>query len=160
MEIRNAARTVIIDENNQIALINVRDGEYYKIPGGGIEEGESEETAAKREALEESGCSVELIRKIGEQAFVDNNPRYGEMTHHSVCFLAKKISYDGTTSFDDLEQSNKMRVFWTSFDNAIKLFSSAKTDDNFAAKINERDYHFVLDAQKMLIGENKIKIEI
>ena len=59
METKNAARTVIVDENNQIALINVRDGEYYKIPGGGIEEGESEEMAAKREALEESGCAVE-----------------------------------------------------------------------------------------------------
>lgn len=116
MIIRKAARTVIIDDNDLVALISVRDGEYYKIPGGGIEEGESEEQAALREALEETGCQVEIIKKIGKKQFIDKNPLYGETIHHSVCFLAKKLKEINSTSFNDYEQSNKMKLIWVNFE--------------------------------------------
>jgi 8-oxo-dGTP diphosphatase len=87
MNVRNAARTVIVDKgNNLIALINVRDGEYYKIPGGGVDDGETEESAAIREAMEESGCKIEIIDKIGEHQFVDDN----KTIHRSVCFFGKQ----------------------------------------------------------------------
>ena len=150
MNIKNAARTVIVDENNLVALIDVRGGEYYKIPGGGIEVGESEEQAAKREAREEAGCKIEIIKKIGEQQFVDNNSKFGEMTHHSVCYLAKKIGDKKETSFDDWEKSNQMKLIWVTFSKAIELFSGVTTTDFFGSEINKRDFGFVLQAQELL----------
>ena len=36
----------------------------WNLPGGGVEDGESIESAAKRECQEEAGISVNLIRKI------------------------------------------------------------------------------------------------
>lgn len=34
IKIKRAARTVIFDDNGMTPIINVRNGEYYKIPGG------------------------------------------------------------------------------------------------------------------------------
>ncbi len=150
MKIKNAARTVIFDENDLIAIIDVRNGEYFKIPGGGIQDNESIEDAAKREALEEAGCQVELLKIIGEQQFIDNNPDFGQTTHHSVCFLAKKIGEQNNSSFDDWEKSNQMKLIWVTLTKAIELFSKVNTSDFFGSQINKRDFDFVLKAQEEL----------
>lgn len=58
---RNRGSVVII-ENEKVCLIKrVKAGSvYYVFPGGGIEEGESSEEAAIREAFEELGVEVKL----------------------------------------------------------------------------------------------------
>lgn len=65
---RNRGSVVII-ENNKVGLIQrIRDGSvYYVFPGGGIEDGETPEEGAKREALEELGVELrvnECIAKV------------------------------------------------------------------------------------------------
>lgn len=154
MHTKNAARTVIVDEQGLTALIDVRHGEYFKIPGGGIEPGESEEQAAIREALEEAGCQVELVQKIGEHEFIDYNPKFGETRHHSVCFLAKKVGNSAATAFDEWEQSNQMKLIWVSFAKAEELFSGVTTTDFFGSEINKRDHAFVQKAQEVLSSTN------
>lgn len=69
--------SVILVENEKVALIQrTRDGiVYYVFPGGGIENGETPEEGAKREAFEELGVEVkvhECIKKVdfnGKQYF-------------------------------------------------------------------------------------------
>jgi 8-oxo-dGTP diphosphatase len=53
---------VLIVQDKSVALIaRVRDGQrYYVVPGGGVEDGETLEQAAVREALEELGVHVAL----------------------------------------------------------------------------------------------------
>lgn len=57
---------VVIVEDERLMLIErVRGGRtYYLFPGGGIEEGETAEDAAVREAREELGLDVKLGRMI------------------------------------------------------------------------------------------------
>ena len=54
--------SVILIENNKVALIKRtrEDTVYYVFPGGGIEEGETPEMGAVREASEELGVRVQL----------------------------------------------------------------------------------------------------
>lgn len=54
--------SIILIEENRVALIKrVREGSvYYVFPGGGIQENETPEAAAIREAFEELGVEVEL----------------------------------------------------------------------------------------------------
>lgn len=58
---RHAVRTIVEDPTTRkIALIFVQKGQYYKLPGGGIEVDEDHTFAAEREALEEIGCKVKV----------------------------------------------------------------------------------------------------
>ncbi|MDE4086816.1 NUDIX domain-containing protein [Planococcus maritimus] len=54
--------SVVLIEENKVALIKrVRDDSvYYVLPGGGIQQHETPEAAAKREAFEELGVQVEI----------------------------------------------------------------------------------------------------
>ncbi|MCZ8537076.1 NUDIX domain-containing protein [Paenisporosarcina quisquiliarum] len=62
---------VILVENNHVALIKrIRnDSVYYVFPGGGIDEGEDPKTAAKREAFEELGVTVNISECVSKVEF-------------------------------------------------------------------------------------------
>jgi len=140
-KIRKAARTVIFDELDRVAILEVKNGDYHKIPGGGIDDGENEESTAVREALEESGCDVKIIKKIGEQDFID--PGDDNLIHHSVCFLAEKIKNHETSFFTKEEEENKFRLLWLPVNEAIELFKNVKTKLPFELAMNNRDLKFL-----------------
>jgi len=74
-------------ENNGIVLIKRKNPPYgWAIPGGFVDYGESLESAAVREALEETSLEVELLYQLGAYSNPMRDPR-----HHtiSVVFVAK-----------------------------------------------------------------------
>jgi 8-oxo-dGTP diphosphatase len=58
---------VVLVQDGRVALIRRRraDAVYYLFPGGGVEEGETDEAAASREACEELGVDVRVGRLLG-----------------------------------------------------------------------------------------------
>lgn len=62
---------VVIVESNKVLLIKRtrKKAVYYVFPGGGIEQGETPEAAAEREALEELGLKVKVRTKFAEVLF-------------------------------------------------------------------------------------------
>jgi len=59
---------IVLIEDNKVALIERhRAGlNYFVFPGGGVNEGESPEQAAIREAMEELGIQVAIKQKVAE----------------------------------------------------------------------------------------------
>ena len=57
LRIRRAARALVLDDADRLLLVRFREGEraVWLTTGGGIEEGESDESALRRELLEEAG---------------------------------------------------------------------------------------------------------
>jgi 8-oxo-dGTP diphosphatase len=80
---------VVILFQNRLVLVKRKNPPYqgkFALPGGFVEIGESTEKAAAREALEETGLSVEIIKLVG----VYSDPRRDPRRHTvSVCYIAK-----------------------------------------------------------------------
>jgi len=61
---RTAVRCLVVRES-KICIIHVKKGNYYKLPGGGVEPEDLDGTVScKRECLEETGCEVVVRPEI------------------------------------------------------------------------------------------------
>ena len=65
---RLAAGCVIV-KNNSILLLHRIDKDWWEVPGGKAEQGETLEQTAAREFKEELGATVEIIRELGKTIF-------------------------------------------------------------------------------------------
>ena len=87
---RNPVPTVdliIEDGKGRIILIERKNPpEGWALPGGFVDYGETLESAAKREAREETGLDVELIRQFHAYSDPARDPRHHTIT---VVFIAK-----------------------------------------------------------------------
>ncbi|KAK5119409.1 hypothetical protein LTR85_007509 [Meristemomyces frigidus] len=57
---RAAVRLIMRNDGGDVVLIWFAKGEYFKLPGGGIESGEEHTVAARCEAMEETGCNISV----------------------------------------------------------------------------------------------------
>ena len=75
---------IILIEDNKLAVIERHRAErhYFAFPGGGVDEGETPEEAAVREAEEELGIQVVIKQKVADVLINGNTQHY---------FLAEKI---------------------------------------------------------------------
>ncbi len=86
-----AVDVVIVFPDRSFVLIRRRNPPFagcWAIPGGFVEYGEAVEEAAVREAEEETGLKVELVRLIGVYSKPERDPR-GHVV--SIAFLAKPV---------------------------------------------------------------------
>ena len=78
---------LIIEYNKGIILINRKNPpEGWALPGGFVDYGESLEAAAVREAREETGLEVELLRQFHAYSDPKRDPRHHTIT---IVFIAK-----------------------------------------------------------------------
>lgn len=66
--IRKAAGCIIL-RNNSILLLHRIDKDWWEVPGGKAEEGETLEQTATRELKEELLCEVRIVQKLGSTFF-------------------------------------------------------------------------------------------
>ena len=87
--VRNSARSIVID-NKRVAMIHSIKYDYYKFPGGGIEEGESQIDAMIRETREESGLIV-IPESVIEYGYVHRIRRSDK--DKTECFVQDNFYY-------------------------------------------------------------------
>ena len=64
---RRRATVFVIDHDKVLFIHRFKNGnEYYVVPGGGLESGETPEQAAVREIKEETSLNIVIGKKIGE----------------------------------------------------------------------------------------------
>ncbi len=92
--------SALIFERGQILLAHRRDIDWWNLPGGGMEIGETVEEAVCREVLEETGLEVEVERLVG----VYSKPQKQEVV---LSFLCRRVR--GTLT--ETEESRECRYF-------------------------------------------------
>lgn len=77
------AVAIIIDKDNILLIWRVRHGqEYYVLPGGGVEDGESVEEAVIREVKEETSLDVAIDRLIYHHHYLHHSNQYFYLCHY------------------------------------------------------------------------------
>ncbi|MCR4261043.1 MAG: NUDIX domain-containing protein [Candidatus Colwellbacteria bacterium] len=127
-ELRRAVRVVLFDEEKNVALEyyppkEAYPNEEYDLPGGGVEGGESMLGALAREVLEEVGCRIKNVRKLGviKEFGVGNKIKHAQ---DSYCFTAEIEGDKGQPQFTEREKQDLVEVRWLRLDEAIKKISN------------------------------------
>lgn len=118
---RIGARGIVFKGNN-IAVFNKAKKNEYKLPGGGVEDDEDFELAFKREVLEETGCEIKIISKLGE---IEENQSLENFKQISHVFVAKVVKDFGKLQLTEKEQNEGARLLWVDVDEALILIENA-----------------------------------
>ena len=152
---RDSARSIII-RNGKVAMIHSEKYDYYKFPGGGIENGEDPIEAMIRETQEEAGLTVipETVKEYGYVHRIqrsDNDP--------SECFIQDNYYYlcdaeDGLVSqnLDEYEKKESYQLEYVEPSLAIQKNRSVK-DSPYNRMMFEREARVL----EMLISEGLVK---
>ena len=111
--VRNSSRSIII-KDGKVAMVHSLKYDYYKFPGGGIENGENPVEAMIRETREEAGLVVEP-ESVKEYGYVHRILKSDK--DDSECFVQDNYYYlcnvkDEAVSqnLDDYESEEKFRL--------------------------------------------------
>ncbi len=118
--LREAARAIVLDNEHNVALLHVGKYNYFKLPGGGIDEGEEPAQALHRECLEEIGCEIEILNEIGK--IIEHRKMY-TIEQISYCYFAKVSGEKGKPNFTKKELSEGFEQIWIPYDEAVTLIS-------------------------------------
>lgn len=101
--VRHTVRGIMVNDKNEVALIHIKGidrfgyRDHYELPGGGIEEGENEEAALRREMREEIGYLIDDIKEVG---LISNEYNLLERIDCQHFYCAKLKAYIGQDLID------------------------------------------------------------
>ena len=118
---KEAVSIVIFNEKNEILMI--REKRYtvgrleWEIPAGKIEDGESKEDAARREAMEETGCTLKDLTFLCSQ-----NPANGMSDCLCHVFAARVDTESGIRDTDEVDSK-----VWTPVEQVREMLRKNET---------------------------------
>ncbi len=144
---RMGARGIIKNEG-KIALFNKANKNEYKLPGGGIDEGENPYEAFKREALEETGCEIEIEELIGS---IEEHKSLDNFKQTSYIFVAHVTNNNHQLNLTQKEKDEGAKLIWVDINEALKLISDCY--ENLKASEYENLYHskFIVTRDKYIL---------
>lgn len=119
LRLRPTVRLLVIDDADRVLLFGGHEiegpGKFWFTPGGGIEPGETQEQAARREMLEETGLTgFELGRVIWTRTgpgLLDGETVMYQSTGYLVRVPAFAVD---TTGFSEIERNSILEFRWWS----------------------------------------------
>ncbi len=122
-----SARGIVLDKENRIGILYIKESDRYELPGGEINENESIDETFFREIKEEIGCDCEIIKELG---YVELNYAKHDVVWISYYFLARLVGGKGTPCYTEEELTKTITVEWHTPNDAIRLIERNKEESN------------------------------
>lgn len=131
----------------RIAIQNKSNKNEFKLVGGGMEQNEDPTVAFKREVLEEAGCEVEIIEKLGT---TEEYKSLQNLKQISNIFIAKVVNDIHKLNLTEKEKSEGAKLLWVEPKEALKLVIDCYD------KLLPFDYDDVYDTRFVVLRDRKI----
>lgn len=141
---RRAARAVVFDADNRVALLHVTKESFHKLPGGGLEGEEDIISALRRECLEEIGCEIIVEQELGY--ILEYRTRW-ELRQESYCYLARVLGDKGVPHFSESEKAQGFEIIWLPLEEAIETVRNNQPTLYPGEIIQNRDLAFLEEAE-------------
>ena len=141
---RPSVRGIIISDG-RIAMMHSLKYDYYKLPGGGIEEGESLEDTLVREVREESGLVVkrDTVKEFGYVRRIEKGRYEDIFIQENFYYLCEVETEVESQQLDDYEEEERFVLEFVTPEYAIDINTNAdhgeKTQIGVFAGMIERE---------------------
>ncbi|HEX9059062.1 MAG TPA: NUDIX hydrolase [Clostridia bacterium] len=146
---RRAVRCVVFDNEENVALLYVPTGEYYGLPGGGVDQEETFDEGVVRECKEELGCDIELVKTLGRT--LEYRKKH-TLINESHGYMSRVVGEKGSPILigDENEDEKNSEIVWMRLEKAIELMEQIPEQENlYNQYCNERDLAFLRKAQEL-----------
>lgn len=146
-KLRLGARGIVIRDDGKIAIFNKSKKNEYKLPGGGMEDNENPEEAFKREVLEETGCIIEVIKKLGVTEEYKYQANFKQISN---VFVGRVLEDTKVLNVTQKEKDEGARLLWEEPKKALELIT------NCYDKLIKSDYESVYATKFVVLRDRKI----
>lgn len=141
-ELRKSARAIVLNERGEMATQYLHNYMFHKLPGGGVDPGETIEEALKREVREEVGCNSEIVRILG--TIIEYRDKY-KLLHISYGFVAKVSGEIGVPELEECEIEEGQETLWLKPEVVLKKMESDQPGKYEGLFILEREKTFIAE---------------
>lgn len=133
---RLAARGLVFNNENKIAILNKKFKNEYKLVGGGIENDEEPSIAFQREVLEEAGCNIDIDNCLGTIIEIKSHENFKQT---SYVYVAHVTNDTKVLNFTEKEIDEGAQLLWLNIEDAMNLIKDS--ENNLIASKYENVYH-------------------
>lgn len=141
---RSAVRVVVTSRDGRVVVVKASKGNYYKLPGGGVEDGEDYQKAAEREVFEETGSCV----LVQGRCFATAEEFRNDLHQISYCYRATLLDETGRPELTEEEVADGLSHEWVPVGKALETMSSVEPTSELGRYIKERDMFLLAEALK------------
>ena len=124
-KVRYGARGIVRREDGRIAVFNKKAKNEYKLPGGGIDDGEAPEVAFVREVKEETGCEVDGVKLIGITKELKSLDNFQQI---SYVFVSTVTNNTGELKMTQKEIDEGGSLLWLTPEDALEKITNCASE--------------------------------